>query len=257
MPRYNSIFSIIQSLQRHGLSAFTSHTLGDLLGLSPPQASRLAGRMETTGLAAQVEHGKYVFLGLEPERVLSNPAFIASHLATPAYVSFWSALHYHGFTEQAPRTTFVAVTRRKAAVEFRGLRFHFVQIAPGQFFGYRRESLGDLPVVVADEAKAIVDSLYRPRYAGGVAEVAKALYNGREALDVPTLVDYANRMGNQSLGSRLGYLLSRLGFESQGLEISPGPVILDPGRPRGGVYQARWRVYANLPQADLVPAGDG
>jgi hypothetical protein len=43
--------------------------------------------------------------------VLSNPLFAAGHLAAPAYVSYWSALHHDGFTEQVPLTTFVATTR--------------------------------------------------------------------------------------------------------------------------------------------------
>jgi hypothetical protein len=44
-------------------------------------------------------------------------------------------------------------------------------IKPASFFGYRREMLAGLPVLVADEAKAILDSLSLPQYAGGVAGI--------------------------------------------------------------------------------------
>ena len=57
--------------------------------------------------------------------------------------------------------------------------------------------------------KALVDSLDQLRYAGGLLEVAKALYQARQRLDVERLVEYANRMRNRSLCSRLGYLLDR------------------------------------------------
>ena len=76
------------------------------------EAYRLAARLKAEGLGEEVEKGKYLLLGLEPERVLSNPLFIASHLAAPAYVSYWSALHYYGFTEQVPLTAFVATTKK-------------------------------------------------------------------------------------------------------------------------------------------------
>ena len=48
-------------------------------------------------------------------------------------------------------------------------------VKPHKFFGYRRERIGGLPVLIADEAKAIVDGLDQPRYSGGLGEVARAL----------------------------------------------------------------------------------
>jgi predicted transcriptional regulator of viral defense system len=205
----------------------------------------------------EVEKGKYLLLGLEPERVLSNPLFIASHLVAPAYVSYWSALHYYGFTEQVPLITFVATTKKKRPVSFRDFRFRFARIKPDKFFGYRREMLGDLPVVVADEAKAIVDSLDLPQYAGGIAEVAKALRAALETVEVPTLVGYANRMGDKSLGSRLGYLLETLGHPVDGLISSISPIKLDPSRPRAGRTDSRWQVVANVSEAEMIPQGVG
>jgi hypothetical protein len=73
-------------------------------------------------------------------------------------------------------------------VAFQDLRFRFVTVKPSEFFGYCRETLGDVPVLIADEAKAIVDSLDQPRYAGGAAEVARALRAVLEVVDVSILV---------------------------------------------------------------------
>jgi len=76
----------------------------------------------------------------------------------------------------------VATTKKKCPVIFSpgrldegSFRFRFVTLRPDKFFGYRREMVGGLPVLVADEAKTIIDSLDQPRYAGGVTEVSKAL----------------------------------------------------------------------------------
>jgi predicted transcriptional regulator of viral defense system len=212
----------------------------------------LIARLRADGLVDEVERGKYLLLGLDPERVLSNPLFIASHLIAPAYVSYWSALHHYGFTEQVPLTTFVATTRKKRPVSFQGFRFHFVVLKPHKFFGYRRERIGDLPTVVADEAKAIVDSLDLLQHAGGIGEVAKALQVALETVDVPTLIDYANRMENKSLGSRLGYLLESFGQSAEGLVHSVSPVKLDPTRPRTGHTVAPWQIVVNVPEHELA-----
>jgi len=256
-----------QRLHQHDLFYFTPSLLADLLNLERRQTYRLVARLKDEGLVDEVEKGKYLLLGLEPERVLSNPLFIASHLVTPAYVSYWSALHYYGFTEQVPLTTFVATTKKKRPVSFRDFRFRFVRIKPRKFFGYRREMLGDLPVVIADEVKAIVDSLDLPHHAGGIAEVAKALRAALEtvspvgpnyrAVDVPTLVRYANRMEDKSLGSRLGYLLETLGHPVEGLRSSISPVKLDPRRPHTGHMDSRWQVVANISETEMIPQGVG
>lgn len=254
-----SPISIIQRLHEQDLFFVTTRTLADLFDLPRSRVYRLTGQLKELGLLAEVENGKYLVLGFEPERVLANPFFIASQLATPGYISFWSALHYYGFTEQAPLTVFVATTRKKQPVVFRNQRFRFVTVQPRKFFGYRRETVGGLPALIADEAKAIVDSLAEPRYAGGVAEVAKALQAALAEVDVALLVEYANRMGDKSLGSRLGFLLARLGHPvaDDVLIHSASPVKLDPGRPANGHIDSRWRVNANLADAELFPQGVG
>jgi predicted transcriptional regulator of viral defense system len=257
MAEHLSSTYVAQRLHQLDLFYFSPSVLADLLSLERRQTYRLIARLKDEELVEEVEKGKYLLLGLEPEQVLSNPLFIASHLVTPAYVSYWSALHYYGFTEQVPLTTFVATTKKKRPVSFRDFRFRFVTIKPHKFFGYRREMLGDLPVVVADEAKAIVDSLDLPRYAGGVTEIAKALRAALETVDVPTLVSYANRMGDKSLGSRLGYLLETLGHPVEGLISSISPIKLDPSRPRSGRTASRWQVVANISEAEMIPQGVG
>jgi predicted transcriptional regulator of viral defense system len=69
-------------------STSPSSLLADLLSLKRRQTYRLVARLKDERLVDEVEKGKYLLLGLEPERVLSNPLFIASHLVTPAYVSY-------------------------------------------------------------------------------------------------------------------------------------------------------------------------
>ena len=130
MSENPSPISIIQRLHELDLFFVTTRTLADLFELPPARVYRLVTQLRQLGLLAEVENGKYLVLGFEPERVLANPLFIASQLATPGYVSFWSALHYYGFTEQAPLTVFVATTVKKRPVVYRDQRFRFVTLQP-------------------------------------------------------------------------------------------------------------------------------
>jgi predicted transcriptional regulator of viral defense system len=252
-------FSTVRFLMERDLFAFESHTLAALLGIEISRASHLLARLERDGLVARLERGKYVLLGLTPEQALSNPLFLGNQFVTPSYVSFWSALHFHGFTEQAPRQVFLAVTRAKRPLTWRGTAFRFVRLQPHAFFGYRRETLGGLPVTVADEAKAIVDSLSLPQYAGGVSEVAKALRDAlrKGRVRAADLIEYARRLKNASLEARLGYLLEALNQPTGGLTPPRGPLRLDPRRPRRGEYAPRWRLYLNIPREALFTEGVG
>jgi len=257
MAEHLSSIYVARQLYQHDLFYFTPSLLADLFSLDRRRAYRLLARLKAEGLVDEVEKGKFLLLGLEPERVRSNPLFIASHLVAPAYVSYWSALHFYGFTEQVPLTVFAATTKKKRPVTFRHFRFRFVAVKGHKFFGYRREMLGDLPVLVADEAKSIVDSLDLPRYAGGIAEVAKALRHALAVVDAATLVEYANQMGNKSLGSRLGYLLESFDRPVEGLIFSTSPVKLDPARPRSGRTVPRWQVIANVSEVEMFSQGVG
>ncbi|MEW6400664.1 MAG: hypothetical protein AB1649_02630, partial [Chloroflexota bacterium] len=249
--------SAAQKVLQNELFAFNSRTISALFGLDKFQTLSLLDRMEQDGLVVRIEKGKFLLLGLTPERVLSNPLYIGCNLVTPAYISFWSSLHFHGFTEQAPRTTFVATTRRKKEFTFREMHFNFVTLNPQAFFGYRREMLAELPVVVADEPKSILDSLRFPQYAGGVSEVAKALQIAlsQGSLEMPILLEYAERLQNASLRSRLGYLLELLGQSIGGLKPAKGPVKLDPQKPARGSFNKRWKLYINIERKDLFPRG--
>jgi predicted transcriptional regulator of viral defense system len=249
--------SVTQTLLEKELFAFNSRTIETFFGLDKFQTVNLLNRMEQAGLAIRVERGKFLLLGLTPEKVLSNPVYIGCHLVSPSYISFWSALHFHGLTEQAPRTVFVAITRRKREIEFRGTLYKFVTLKPNFFFGYRRELTSDLPVIVADEAKSILDSLSLPKYAGGITEVAKALQIAitEKRLDIIELIEYAERLHNSSLVSRLGFLLEMLGQPTDGLKASKGPVRLDPQRTAGGEFNTRWQLDVNVKREDLFPQG--
>ncbi len=272
--------SVARMLHEQELFYFSSRTLADLLGRDLSQIHPLVRQLVRAGLVAEIENGKYLLLGFEPERVLANPLFIGSHLVTPGYVSYWSALHTYGFTEQVPLIVYVATTRKKPPVEYAGQRFRFVTIHPRKFFGYRREPVGGLPVLIADEAKALIDSLSEPEYAGGITEVAKALRAAIDTVDLHTLVEYTNRLGDKTLGSRLGYLLGLLGREVAPCDGVPAPVPetaghtidgpatpqlirstssvrLDPGRTRQGRRDALWRIDINVPLEELRGEGIG
>ncbi|MCZ7372295.1 MAG: hypothetical protein O8C60_01325, partial [Candidatus Methanoperedens sp.] len=85
---------IIKSLFEQEYYYFTVRELAGLLKIPISKAYAIVARLEGRGFIKSVERGKYLLLGFEPERVLSNPFFVASRVVYPSYVSFWSALNF-------------------------------------------------------------------------------------------------------------------------------------------------------------------
>jgi len=244
----NYIMKILHELE---LYYFSPNEISSLFDFPKVKTYEILRHLKHKGLIQSLESGKYLLLGFQPERVLSNTMFVASRVANPGYISFWSALNYYGLTEQVPKTVFVVTTKKRKKMIFNDSQFIFVKVLPSRFFGYRKVVIGGFPVLMADIEKAIIDSLNEPDYAGGFLEVAKSLYQGLPKIKMRRLIKYANLMGNLSVCSRLGYLLEQYGIYTKGLKISGTYVLLDPGSRAEGSYDHKWRIRVNIPKEKL------
>lgn len=183
---------------------------------------------------------------------------IASHLVSPYYIAYWSALNFHGFTEQTPLTVFVATTKRTRDREILDTRYEFVTLNEKKFFGFVPTALAGHKVNISDREKTLADVLDHPEYCGGMHEVVKSIWNAREKVSLEKLVRYAHRMDNSAVLKRVGYLLESLSIDADAKllammrrSISPGISALDPTLPREGICTTRWGLLVNVSKATL------
>ncbi|MBM3283938.1 hypothetical protein FJY90_06900, partial [Candidatus Gottesmanbacteria bacterium] len=90
---------ILSSLYQKEMMYFTIKMFCDLFGITETKAHQSVFYLKQRNLIREIEKGKYLVLGFEPHRVLSNPFFIASRIVYPSYISFRSVLHHYGLTE--------------------------------------------------------------------------------------------------------------------------------------------------------------
>lgn len=208
----------------------------------------LLSRLEKRGWVERIEKGKYIIipLGAEKGEYTLHEFIIGSLLVKPSAIAYWSALNYHGFTEQIPNTVFVQTTARKKKQDLRifGVRYKIVRIKPEKFFGIEQVWIEGFQVSITDGEKTVIDCLDKPRYCGGIIEVAKAF---REELDTERLREYALRMNNSAVIRRLGYLCDYFGVD---IDL-PKPetrnyILLDPTMPREGHVDSKWKVIINV-----------
>jgi len=238
---------ILKSMAKEG-QVFSISQLYEKTHIKKEVLKVILSRMEEKGSIERVERGKYLIIPLSSEKgkYTLHEFVIASYLVEPYAISYWSALHHYGLTEQIPGTVFVQTPARKKKnlMEIFGVNYQMVRVKEDKFFGLRKEWIEETSVSITDKEKTIIDCLDKPHYAGGIVEGVKALKNS--SLDYDKLSTYAIRMDNFAVIRRLGYLCERMGVL---LDLPPprskSYLLLDPTMPAKGENDAKWRLKIN------------
>jgi len=255
--------NLLTELTRQGKRLFTFDDAAKVYGNSSGGLYDLLSTLVKRRWLQRLERGKYLILPLEAGREgewTEHEFIIASYLIKPYYIGFRSALNYYGYTEQVSRTVFIASTRRKSrpALEVSGVTYRFVYMSARKFFGATEVALDGHKVNISDPEKTIVDCLDRLEYCGGVVEVAKALWYGRDELDFIKMANYAQKNGNRAVSQRLGYLLETLGSGTEEAitllrdSLSNSYAPLDTLATPEGHYIERWKILVNVPVNELL-----
>jgi len=255
---------LIMELEWQEKKFVTLQDVVDILGCSYGHARKLAHQLEKKHWLDRLTPGKYQFIPASrgsqavPDM---NPLLAGSVLVEPYYYSYATANHFYGFSPQVPATVYIATTKTKPPAEIRGVEYRFVSLEPARFFGFRKAKVYTAEVIMAEPEKAVVDSLDKMSYAGGIVEVARVVHSARSRVDLEKLTEYALRMGTHALVQRLGYLLETLGdalppeLEDRLLaSIDRSKTYLGPVRQwgTGGEYNSKWQVVVNVPEAQLM-----
>ncbi len=243
-------FQLLNKLARKG-STFSFKEAQKISNLSPGSLKVLLSRMEKDGWVERIEKGKYLIipLGAEKGRYTINEFVIGYEIVKNAAIAYWSALNYHGFTEQIPNTVFIQTTSRKKEpkLEIFGVRYRIVRVTEKKFFAQQKIWIDDTEIWITDPEKTIADCLDKPQYCGGIVEVAKALQN-EDKIDLDKVIEYAIRMENSAILKRLGSLCDKLGIPVKVPQdyLAKGYPLLDPSMHRKGTANRRWKIIENV-----------
>lgn len=232
-----------------------ARAMAPAVGLSAGYLRQALHHLVRSGWLVRLRPGLYALASSVPGTVPIHEFEVAMALVRPAAISHWSALHYHGLTDQLPRRVFVltptnARVSRLGQRAVGGIRYQFVQVHPARFFGVMRVWIGEARVTVTDPERTLLDGLRHPAYCGDFAEVLQAFEVRRPTLNVDRIIRYAMKLG-AATAKRLGWILERQGVASERLRrLAAVPVtgyrLLDPSGPRRGPCHRRWMIQDNL-----------
>jgi len=245
-------------LNERGHTTFNLRDVEGITGLRGSSARTLIHKAERRGLVTRLRAGLYTLVPFELGRAteyVGDPYVIAREMCEghPYFLSHASAMELHRMVTQPQFTIYVSSTLRTPPRSIHGHEYRFVAVKSTEFFGLTQVWVTkQQSVMVSDKERTILDGLRQPQYAGGIPEVAKALWMSRTEIKVPQLLDYVQHFSSGALRRRLGFLLELYAMASPDQLTSLRSKLtstydrLDPTLPKSGPFQARWRLQLNI-----------
>ena len=231
-------------------------------------AKLLLHRLEKKRWVERISKGNYIFIppeygyGKEERFPPLDPFVVASGLIEPYYLSYSTANAHYGFTAQVPSVLYIATMKKKPQFAWRNITFRFVTLSEEKFFGFKEIEVDNAKIKIAEPEKAVIDSVDKLGYGGGLPEVVAVVYHSYNKIDKQKLASYARRMNSHALCQKLGFIIDFLGSKKyitpdakilQNLRSSVrSPLYLDNDKPRGGRYIKDWRLYDNVEDDELL-----
>lgn len=213
----------------------TLATVKKIVGGSNQYASLVLARLNQKNLLRRITRNKYT--------ALDNIYVVATNLYVPSYLSFWSASHYLGYTEQIVNTLQVVTTSRRETISFEGYTIKFIVLPEKYFFGFQKMLTEQGAIFVAGDEKLLLDALLRPKEVGNFDEIINILQQAD--LNREKIVAYLKRIDNLSLIKRAGYLLEKYKGWDLSAEFSikdRNYVQLNSSRKKATTLNAKWRI---------------
>ena len=249
---------LLLELAQQNKPIFTAAEAKEILGEDPYS---LLYQLKRKKWVLPLKGGLYAIVPLEigakgAESFIVHDFVVASFLTNPYYIGMWSALNYHGFSDQIPSAVFICTPRAKKSIKVPHVEFVFVQLSSKKFMGMEKTFIEGKEVFVSDKNKTIVDCLDHPEHAGGIDEIARAIFFNHEEIDFAQVRSYALKMSNVAIFKRLGFILDSAGLLDKhtgvlkGIKLTKGYPALDKLGPNKGRYSEKWKLFIN---ADLNP----
>jgi predicted transcriptional regulator of viral defense system len=170
------------------------------------------------------------------------------------YIGYYSALQIHNLITQPSLKEQVVVSKQihPSEVKIKDVSFQFIYHNEQHFFGAKKIWINSFDkVLCSDLEKTIIDCLFKPEYAGGIVEVAKAIYTSKDKIKFDTLLEYAKKFDSQAVIKRMGFILEMLNIHSKIINDlqaikTASYVVLDTALPKVGKHNSRWSIQQNL-----------
>ena len=195
------------------------------------------------GWLIRVKRGLYAISDLSNRGFLTlSPHVVAHLLVKDSYVSFESALAYHGMFDQLTNKTISISQVQYKSVLLQSVEYGFVKVLSKWFFGWEEVNIDNKTVRMATAEKALIDMIqfHKSKYTVDVVIEKLSQYKG--SLDLQKMTEHLGKMSLVTMKT-FGFLFDLLGIDSGDLYNHiklKGTHLMLSGDTK---FNAKWRLY--------------
>ena len=242
---------LLKDITFNGLDIFTKDELLNISSLDKKSTEDALRSLIKRDIIYNIERGKYCKFDFRDELV------IGYILSRDGGIGYWTAMNYHGLTEQIPNTVFVQTSFKKESKQIFGVNYVFVQIKKEKLTGYSNVGHGNHQFNITDIEKTVVDCFDLPQHGGGYAEIIKAFSHAN--LNARKMVKYCKAIDNIAVTKRLAYLSELLDKPQMDNFILYAQSIknkkynlFETGGESNGKSNSRWNLILNMNESEIL-----
>jgi predicted transcriptional regulator of viral defense system len=208
------------------------------------QTKNLVVKLVRNGWLIRIKKGLYAISDLSNRGFLSlSPYIVANLLVKESYVSFESALAYHGMFDQLTNKIISISTSKYKDAILNNIEYDFLNVKDQFFFGWQEVIIDNQTVKIAYAEKALVDIIHFHRSKYSVDLVIEKLKEYQASLDMKRLNEFISKMSIVTVKT-FGLVFDLLGIDSDRLfklvEQSNTTLKMLPDDTK---FNAKWRLY--------------
>lgn len=159
MAKILNWIEIRKKLREKGLLIFRPWDIMQLFGVSKSAVGFIVYRNAKKGLLVRLKKSQAGSLYALADH-LPNQYSIANRLYEPSYISFDTALSFHGIIPETIYSITSATAKATREFEVEGIRYKYFRIKKQVYTGYIPIKYKDTTILMAEPEKALADYLY-------------------------------------------------------------------------------------------------
>jgi predicted transcriptional regulator of viral defense system len=223
----------------------TFNQLVSLFSEDRKYANKRINKLTKQGWLKRIKKGVFVLSDLSSRGVLSiSHNAVVNHLVEEAYISFETALQYHGLYDQLLSSiNSISLKQFKTAV-IDGTTYKFIKTQQEFFYGWDTYDIDGQSVKIANAEKALVDLIqfHRSRYSTDL--VLEKLIDFREDIDHQKLVEYVFK-ANLTTRRIMGFLIDCAAMDSSSIHqtVFNKKSTSSITQSEHNLYNSKWKLY--------------
>jgi predicted transcriptional regulator of viral defense system len=206
---------------------------------------RFVAQLVRSGWLVRIKKGVYEIAGLTTRGTVTLSRYVvASILAPYSYVSFESALQYHGLHDQLLLTTTSVALRQHSQEILDGYIYQYVKTKQEFYFGFEKHTIDGQQAQIATAEKALIDlvQLHRTNYTvDRVTEILASESAGVDLAHLQALLDRSTLTTQRVFGlifDKLGLTYGNDLVQRSHRSLAASKVTVDSQD-----YDTKWRLY--------------